>query len=172
MYFLGTFAAEQAAETDDHDDLDFFPFPTLGTEFDAEIGIDAPIDGFMLSKAPEEPRRAPRRSSRASATGAAQIVYLDGQPDGSVAAGNDADTSGYTAVQKKSAEIIAAPALSPSSSTATPARTSPARRDAGASCRTSSNEPDQDLARSCKSIQASGTRLRAVVTADRRGQRR
>ena len=32
-------------------DLDFFAFPALGTDFDAEIGIDAPIDGFMLSKA-------------------------------------------------------------------------------------------------------------------------
>ena len=57
MYFLGTFAGQQATEQADHDDLDFFPFPTLGTEFDAELGIDAPIDGFMLTA--KSPNLAP-----------------------------------------------------------------------------------------------------------------
>ena len=46
MYFLGTFAGQQATDPAIHDDLDFFPFPTLGTRFDGELGIDAPIDGF------------------------------------------------------------------------------------------------------------------------------
>ena len=40
-------------------------------------------------------------------TGPAQITFLVANPN-SVAAGNDADTSGYSAFQKKSAEIIAA----------------------------------------------------------------
>ena len=43
----------------------------------------------------------------ALSTGAAQIVYLTGNPAAGVAAGNDADTSGYTVLQQKSAEIIA-----------------------------------------------------------------
>jgi multiple sugar transport system substrate-binding protein len=41
------------------------------------------------------------------ATGAAQIVYLTGNPAAGVAAASDADTSGYTPLQQKSAEIIA-----------------------------------------------------------------
>ena len=41
MYFLGPFVSAQFKATDDPadlDDLDFFPFPTLGTQFDAEKG--------------------------------------------------------------------------------------------------------------------------------------
>ena len=57
MYFLGTFVGEQATDPAVHDDLDFFPFPLFGTEFDAESGIDAPIDGFMVSAKVQEPRR-------------------------------------------------------------------------------------------------------------------
>ena len=104
MYFLGTFAGEQAAEAD-RADLDFFPFPTLGTEFDSELGIDAPIDGFMMSKAPAEPDNA-KAFLEYLASGPAQIEFLKASPN-SVAAANDADTSGYNDFQKKSAEIIA-----------------------------------------------------------------
>ena len=105
MYFLGTFAAEQFP-LEEQGDLDFFAFPPLGTEFDAEMGIDAPIDGFMLSKDPANPEAA-KAFLKCMSSGAAQIVYLTGNPAAGVAAGNDADTSGYTELQKKSAEIIA-----------------------------------------------------------------
>jgi multiple sugar transport system substrate-binding protein len=104
MYFLGTFAGEQAAEAD-RADLDFFPFPTLGTEFDAELGIDAPIDGFMMSREPADPD-AGRAFLEYLASGPAQIEFLKASPN-SVAAANVADTSGYNDFQKKSAEIIA-----------------------------------------------------------------
>jgi len=106
MYFLGTFAGEQATDPAEHDDLDFFAFPTFGTEFDSELGIDAPIDGFMLSKAPANPDAA-KAFLEFLSTGAAQVEFLKASPN-SVAAGNDADPSGYSAFQKKSAEIIAA----------------------------------------------------------------
>lgn len=106
MYFLGTFAAEQFP-AEEQGDLDFFAFPTLGTEFDGELGIDAPIDGFMLSKAPANPDAA-KAFLECMASGAAQIVYLTGNPAAGVAAASDADSSGYTELQKKSAEIIAA----------------------------------------------------------------
>jgi multiple sugar transport system substrate-binding protein len=105
MYFLGTFAAEQFP-LEEQGDLDFFAFPPLGTEFDAEMGIDAPIDGFMLSKDPANPEAA-KAFLACMASGAAQITYLSGNPAAGVAAGNDADTSGYTELQAKSAEIIA-----------------------------------------------------------------
>jgi multiple sugar transport system substrate-binding protein len=105
MYFLGTFAAEQFP-LEEQGDLDFFAFPPLATEFDAEMGIDAPIDGFMLSKAPANVDAA-KSFLKCMATGAAQIIYLTGNPAAGVAAASDADTSGYTELQKKAAEIIA-----------------------------------------------------------------
>ena len=105
MYFLGTFAGEQAAP-DARADLSFFPFPTLGTEFDAELGIDAPIDGFMVAANPADPDTA-KAFLEYLATGPAQIEFLKASPN-SVAAANDADTSGYNDFQKQSAAIIAA----------------------------------------------------------------
>jgi multiple sugar transport system substrate-binding protein len=105
MYFLGTFAAEQFP-LEEQDDLDFFPWPAMGTDFDAELGIDAPIDGFMLSKDPANPEAA-KTFLTCMASGAAQIVYLTANPAAGVAAANDADASGYTPLQQKSAEIIA-----------------------------------------------------------------
>jgi multiple sugar transport system substrate-binding protein len=104
MYFLGTFAGQQATKKEDHDDLDFFPFPTLGTSFDSELGIDAPIDGFMLSAKAKNVDTAKAFLEYLS-TGEAQKVFLDVTPN-NVAAAKDADTSGYDAFQKKSAEII------------------------------------------------------------------
>lgn len=105
MYFLGTFAGQQATEKADFDDLDFFPFPTLGTEFDAEMAIDAPIDGYMLSKEPANLDGAKAFLEYLS-TGAAQTLFLATNPN-NVAAANDADTSSYTPFQKRMQEVIA-----------------------------------------------------------------
>ena len=106
MYFLGTFAGEQATDPAVHDDLDFFPFPVLGNQWDSENAIDAPIDGLMLSKAPRNLAGA-KALLECVATGKAQLEFLKASPN-SVAAAKDADTSGYSAFQKRSAEIIAA----------------------------------------------------------------
>ncbi|MEA2611550.1 MAG: multiple sugar transport system substrate-binding protein [Chloroflexota bacterium] len=110
MYFLGTFAGQQATAQADHDDLDFFPFPTMGTAFDTELGIDAPIDGFMMTK--KSPTLAADLDASKAfleylASGEAQVTFLVANPN-SVAAAKDADTSKYSAFQKKSAEIIGA----------------------------------------------------------------
>jgi multiple sugar transport system substrate-binding protein len=104
MMFLGTFAGQTAQGTDAEGDLAFFPFPTMGTAFDAEMGIDAPIDGLLLSKAPKNLEGA-KALMECFSTGAAQLIYLAADPN-SVAAANDADTSGYTDFQKASAAII------------------------------------------------------------------
>ncbi len=106
MYFLGTFAGEQATDKADHDDLDFFAFPTLGTQYDSEQAIDAPIDGFMLSREPKNVDAA-KAFLEYLATGEAQGVFLASSPN-NVAAANDADTSKYTPFQQKMAEIIGA----------------------------------------------------------------
>jgi multiple sugar transport system substrate-binding protein len=104
MYFLGTFAGEQATDAAVHDDLDFFPFPTLGTQYDAEAAIDAPIDGFMVSAKAKNLDGAKAFMEYLS-TGEAQGIFLASSPN-NVAAGKDADTSKYSPFQKKMAEII------------------------------------------------------------------
>ena len=104
MYFLGTFAGEQATDPVVHDDLDFFPFPLFGTQYDAEMGIDAPIDGFMVSAKAKNVDQA-KAFMEFLATGEAVDIFLKSSPN-NVAAANDADTSGYTPFQQKMAEII------------------------------------------------------------------
>jgi multiple sugar transport system substrate-binding protein len=104
MYFLGTFAGEQATDPAVHDDLDFFPFPLFGTEYDAEMGIDAPIDGFMVSaKAKNLPQA--KAFMEFLASGEAVDIFLKSSPN-NVAAAKDADTSAYTPFQKSMATII------------------------------------------------------------------
>jgi multiple sugar transport system substrate-binding protein len=103
MYFLGTFAVEQAGEFGT--DVGFFPFPLLGTEFDSENAIDAPIDGFMLSANPKNPDAA-KAFLKCVATPEAQVAYVTSPGIGSVAVSPMADTSKYTDVQKMSAEVL------------------------------------------------------------------
>src|SRR5450759_128716 len=53
MYVLGLFVSDEfkvSGKQADVDQLDFFPFPNLGTSFDAEKALDAPIDVYMMSK--------------------------------------------------------------------------------------------------------------------------
>ena len=104
MYFLGTFAVEQAG--DNAADVGFFPFPLLGTEFDGENAIDAPIDGFMLSANPKNPEAA-KAFLRCVGSPEAQVAYVTTPGIGSVAVSPQADTSGYNDVQKASAEVLA-----------------------------------------------------------------
>ncbi len=104
MYFLGTFAAEQAA-VEDIPDIGFFPWPALGTEFDAENAIDAPIDGFMLSANPKNPEAA-KAFLRCVGTPEAQLAYVLTPGIGSVAVSPMADPSGYNTLQAASAEVL------------------------------------------------------------------
>lgn len=104
MYFLGTFAGEQATDPAIHDDLDFFPFPTMGTQYDSEAAIDAPIDGFMVSSKAKNVDQA-KAFMEFLASGDAINIFLASSPN-NVAAAKDADTSKYTPFQKKMAEII------------------------------------------------------------------
>ena len=103
MYFLGTFATQQVPAASAAD-VDFFTFPTLGTQYDSENAIDAPIDGFMLSKAPKNIAAA-KAYLACIGTAKAQATYL-GSDHSSVAAVKNADTSNYTDQQKKMADII------------------------------------------------------------------
>jgi multiple sugar transport system substrate-binding protein len=100
MYLLGSFVAQQV---DKGADLDFFIFP----EIDPAVGtdaIDAPIDGFMMSAKPSNEAAAKAFLAYAG-TPEAESLYLKASP-GNVAANAGADTSAYTALDKKSAEVI------------------------------------------------------------------
>jgi multiple sugar transport system substrate-binding protein len=110
MYLLGMFVSEQfvAAGEGEVDDLDFFPYPDFGTEFDAEKALDAPIDGFMIAKnSPTlgDDLDAAKAFMEFMAKGSTQIIYTTANP-GTVAAANDADPSGYNALQQKAVELI------------------------------------------------------------------
>ena len=102
MYVLGSFVAQQFGK-DEQDDLDFFTFP----EVDSAIGtdaIEAPIDGYMMSARPKNEAAAKKLLHYISQP-EAQLLSLKADP--SVIATNEtADQSGYTALQKKSAEYV------------------------------------------------------------------
>lgn len=102
MYIMGTFLNEQFP--DDEDDLDLFTFP----EIDSAIGstaIDAPIDGFCMSANPENEAAAKALLRFMSTPEAAEAAATTGLPF--IAANTDADTSQYSALQVKSAELVA-----------------------------------------------------------------
>ncbi len=103
MYLLGLFVGQQFTG-EAHDDLDFFPFP----EVDSNIGtdsLDAPMDGFMLSKDPKNIEGA-QEMLKWLATGKAQNLYLKYDPN-FIAPAKDVDASSYTPLQKKAAELVA-----------------------------------------------------------------
>jgi multiple sugar transport system substrate-binding protein len=102
MYLLGMFVGQQF-EGAAHEDLDFFAFP----EVDSNVGmdtLDAPIDGFMISKKPKNETGA-KALLEYLASGKAQGIYLQSDPN-NIATAKDADTSGYSALQKKAVELI------------------------------------------------------------------
>lgn len=101
MMMLGTFISEQFA--DDLDDLDFFPWPSMNDEHGTDA-IDAPIDGFMMAASPSNSDGA-KAVLEWLGTPEAATIFLTANP-GSVAANSNADTSAYTDLQKKSAELI------------------------------------------------------------------
>jgi len=106
MYFLGTFAIQQF-QGPDADDVDFFAFPEVDSAHGVDA-IDAPIDGFMMSAKPKNEDGA-KALLTYLASGPAENIYLKSDPS-SVGTNKNVDTSGYNAVQKKSAEIIGATA--------------------------------------------------------------
>jgi multiple sugar transport system substrate-binding protein len=101
LYILGTFVNEQFP--DDEEDLDFFTFP----EVDPAIGataIDAPIDGFCMSADPDNPDGAKEFLKYLASPEAAAAAATTGLPF--IAANENADTSKYSELQKKSAELV------------------------------------------------------------------
>lgn len=100
MYVLGSFVSQQF---DNADDYDFFLFPEIDSEW-GQDSIEAPIDGFMLSKKGGSNDTA-KALLKYLGTGAAEDLYQAKDPS-NVAANAQASTSAYSALQKKSAKVI------------------------------------------------------------------
>ncbi|WP_434527393.1 ABC transporter substrate-binding protein [Streptomyces ipomoeae] len=103
MYLLGTFVAQQFTDKADLDDLDFFAFPEIDPAYGQDT-VEAPTDGFMLSKSPKNKDGA-FQLLEFLGTPEAEELYLKADPS-VVAASAKADTSSYTALQKKAFEMI------------------------------------------------------------------
>jgi multiple sugar transport system substrate-binding protein len=103
MYYLGMFVGQAFTDEDDYADLDFFPFPEINPEHGQDT-IEAPIDGWMKAADPENEETAHTFLEYLAGT-KAQETYLASDPN-NIAANQDADTSSYSALQKKAAEVI------------------------------------------------------------------
>lgn len=102
MYFIGSFAVDAFDEAT-KEDIDFFPFPQMDAAH-GQDSIDAPIDGFMMVADPDN-RAGAEELLEFLATPEAAEIYIKTDQN-SVATAKDVDTSGYTRLQKKYAEVI------------------------------------------------------------------
>ncbi|UUU22371.1 ABC transporter substrate-binding protein [Streptomyces sp. DSM 40750] len=103
MYLLGTFVGQQFTNKADLDDLDFFAFPEIDPAYGQDT-VEAPTDGFMMSKAPKNKAGAVKLMEFLG-TPEAEQIYLKADPN-VVAASTKADTSSYSPLQKKAYEMI------------------------------------------------------------------
>ncbi len=103
MYLLGTFVTSNFKDQAILDDIDFFAFPEINKEH-GQDAVEAPIDGFMMAKSPKNADGAKELLAYLG-TAPAQQAYLKVDPS-SVASNSAADPSGYSAIQKKSAEFV------------------------------------------------------------------
>ncbi|MBO4205563.1 ABC transporter substrate-binding protein [Micromonospora echinofusca] len=102
MYLLGLFVAQQFRD-DEQDDLDFFTFPEIDPAVGAKA-LDAPIDGYMMARRPKAEDNARKLLAYVGSKAAADIVVKN--DPSTLVANSEADTSGYTALQRKAAELV------------------------------------------------------------------
>jgi multiple sugar transport system substrate-binding protein len=102
-YVLGAFVAQQFQKGAEQEDLTFFNFPEIDPAIGADA-IEAPIDGYMMSKRPKNEAGA-KKLLGYFGTADAQKVAVTADPS-VIATSSKADQSGYTALQKKSAEFV------------------------------------------------------------------
>jgi len=102
MYLLGAFVGEQFSDAD-RADLDFFAFPEINSQYKQDA-VEAPIDGFMVSKKAKNTAGA-KDLMKYLATPDAELLFLKSSPN-NVATHKDADTSGYSPLQKRCAELV------------------------------------------------------------------
>jgi multiple sugar transport system substrate-binding protein len=104
MYLLGMFVAQQFTNAADLADLDFFPFPEIDPSFGQDT-VEAPTDGYMMSKSPKNHDGAVKLLEFLG-TPKAEETYLKADPS-VVAASDKASTDAYSTLQKKGYDLIA-----------------------------------------------------------------
>ncbi len=103
MYYLGTFVSSNSTDQAYLDDLDFFTFPELDPAIGADA-LDAPIDGWMMAASPKNEAGA---KALLTAVGGLDFIDALNAVDNSAVPANDKfDSSKFTAIQKKSAELV------------------------------------------------------------------
>lgn len=103
MYYLGTFVSSNSTDQEYLDDLDFFTFPELDPAIGADA-LDAPIDGWMMAADPKNPEGA--KALLTALGGLDFITALNAVDNSAVPANSKVDTSVFTPIQKKSAELV------------------------------------------------------------------
>lgn len=106
MMFQGTnqVAAQYVTDQVDLDDLDFFPFPAINPQWGQDY-MDAPTDGFMLSRKAKNPDAA-KAILEYIGTGPAEAQYLK-TDQWDVGLANGLEVPSYNAIQRKSVTEIA-----------------------------------------------------------------
>src|SRR4051794_29070772 len=103
MYLLGSFVAQQATNPNDHADLDFFPYPMINSKW-GQDSLDAPIDGYLMSKHAKNVDTA-KALLRYLGSATAENIYLKTDPN-DVGASKSASQAHYNPLQKKAAKLI------------------------------------------------------------------
>jgi len=104
MYLLGSFVAQQATKPADHEDIDFFAYPMINPNH-GQDSVDAPIDGFLMSKKAKNTDEAKALLKYLGSAAAANIYLKTDAND--VAANKNASKARYNPLQQKAAKLIA-----------------------------------------------------------------
>jgi hypothetical protein len=109
MYYFGLFLTSVVGDVGQAalDDLDMFPFPAMGTSFDAEMAIEAPMEGFVLT------RNSPTLAEDLDNAKALMEFFGQGPTQaamatawGVIAPSGDAGAEGYSALQRRGGELV------------------------------------------------------------------
>jgi multiple sugar transport system substrate-binding protein len=105
MYLLGTFVGGPVSVESKaaYNDLDFFAFPQINAKW-GQDSVEAPIDGFMLSRDPQNEEGAKALLAYLGSPAAAN-TYLKSDPN-NIGANKRTNTGPYNALQKKSVTLI------------------------------------------------------------------
>jgi multiple sugar transport system substrate-binding protein len=103
MFFLGSFLTG-AMKPANQPDIDLFPFPVVNPKW-GQDSIDAPIDGYMISK---KPKNVSGAKALVGFLGTAPAIdaYLKIN-SGNLGANKGTNTAKYSPLQKKGAKLIA-----------------------------------------------------------------
>jgi multiple sugar transport system substrate-binding protein len=104
MFLLGTFVGTVFTNKAAYADLDFFPFPQINPTHKRD-SVEAPIDGFMMSRRPKN-KEAAKELLKFLGSAEAGNIYLKSDPN-NVGTNKRSNTKNYNALQKKSAKLIA-----------------------------------------------------------------